>query len=80
MAGSAEARIETPPLARFLRPELPEAALHGLPGAVATRLAAATGSDPAAILLAFLAMFGSAACPQPHVKFGGAAHPAGCSS
>ena len=76
MAGSAEARIETPPLARFLRPELPEAALHGLPGAVATRLAAATGSDPAAVLLAFLAMFGNAVGPQPHVRFGGAAHPA----
>ena len=77
MAGSAEARIETPPLARFLRPELPRAALHGLPGAVATRLADATGADPPAVLLTTLTMLGNAAGPQPHVVFGGGAeHPA----
>jgi len=34
---------ETPPLSQFLRPELPAAALHGLPGEVAVTLAAATG-------------------------------------
>jgi hypothetical protein len=67
---------ETPPLSRFLRPQLPAAALHGLPGEVAVTLGDATGADRAAVLLAFLVMVGNAAGPQPHVRFGGAAHPA----
>lgn len=68
---------EVPPLGVFLRPQLPAAALHGLPGEVAVTLAHATGADEAAILLAFLAMLGCAAGRQPHVVFGGGAeHPA----
>ncbi len=66
---------QTPPLAAFLRPALPAAALHGLPGEAAVSLSEATGADPAAILLTFLALLGNAACPQPHARFGGAEHP-----
>lgn len=65
-----------PPLAAFLRPELPAAALHGLPGEVAVALSEASGGDPAAILVAFLTLLGNAAGPQPHARFGGAEHPA----
>jgi hypothetical protein len=68
--------VPVPPLAAFLRPELPPAALHGLPGEIATTLADASGADPAAVLLAFLALLGNAAGPQPHARFGGAEHPA----
>lgn len=64
-----------PPLSAFLRPELDPAALHGLPGETALTLAAATGADPAAVLMTFLAMAGNAAGPQPHAWFGGAQHP-----
>jgi len=39
-------------------------------------LAAATGADPAAILMSFLTMLGCAAGRQPHVVYRGAAHPA----
>jgi hypothetical protein len=66
---------QVPPLAAFLRPDLPPAAFHGLPGDVAAGLADATGADPAAILLTFLALLGNAAGPQPHARFGGAEHP-----
>ena len=66
---------QTPPLAAFLRPALPAAALHGLPGEAAVSLSEATGADPAAILLTFLALLGNAAGPQPHARFGGAEHP-----
>ena len=76
MAGSAEARIETPPLSVFLRPELHDDAFHGLAGAIARRLADGTGADPAPILLSALTMAGNAIGPQPHVAFGGAEHPA----
>ena len=65
-----------PPLAAFLRPELPPAALYGLPGEIATVLGEAAGADPAAVLLAFLTLLGNAAGPQPHARFGGAEHPA----
>ena len=65
-----------PPLSAFLRPELPAAALVGLPGEVTVRLAASSGADPAAILSAFLTLLGNAAGPQPHARFGGAEHPA----
>lgn len=74
---SAETITEpVPPLAAFLRPQLPEAALYGLPGEVATSLSEASGADPAAILMTFLALLGNAAGPQPHAWFGGAEHPA----
>jgi hypothetical protein len=64
------------PLSAFLRPNLPEAALHGLPGEVAVTLAEATEADPAALLMIFLTMFGNAVGPQPHAQFGSAAQPA----
>jgi hypothetical protein len=64
-----------PPLAAFLRPALQPAALAGLPGKVATELAAATGADPAAVLMTFLTYFGNAAGGQPHAWFGHAEHP-----
>lgn len=65
-----------PPLTAFLRPELPPAALYGLPGEIATALSETSGADPAAILVSFLALLGNAAGPQPHARFGGAEHPA----
>lgn len=65
-----------PPLAAFLRPELPAAALYGLPGEVAVTLSETSGADPAAVLVSFLALLGNAAGPQPHAYFGGAEHPA----
>jgi hypothetical protein len=68
--------VSAPPLAAFLRPELPGAALYGLPGMAATALASVTEADPAALLLTFLTLFGSACGPEPHVQFGPAAHPA----
>ena len=67
---------ETPPLSQFLRPELPAAALHGLPGQAAVTLAAATGADKAAVLMCLLAMLGCAAGRQPHVVYRAAEHPA----
>src|SRR5437762_2660037 len=67
---------DIPPLETILRPDLDPAALYGLPGEVATALAEETEADPAALLLVFLTMFGSAAGPQPHVWFGQAAQPA----
>ena len=71
---------QVPPLSAFLRPELPPAALHGLPGEVAAVLSGASGADPAAVLLTFLALLGNAAGPQPHAWFGGADTRRGCSS
>jgi hypothetical protein len=68
--------MQVPPLAAFLRPELPPAALYGLPGEVAAVLSESTGADPAAVLVTFLALLGNAAGPQPHARFGGAEHPA----
>jgi hypothetical protein len=65
-----------PPLAAFLRPELPPAALRGLAGDVATALSESAGTDPAAVLVSFLTLLGNAAGPQPHARFGGADHPA----
>jgi len=73
---AATADVPVPPLAAFLRPELPPAALYGLPGEVAVTLAESAGADPAAVLVAFLALLGNAAGPQPHARFGGADHPA----
>lgn len=73
---ATETEIPVPPLAAFLRPDLPAAALHGLAGDVATSLADATGADPAAVLMTFLALIGNAAGQQPHAWFGGAQHPA----
>ena len=75
MTEPATAGAPVPPLSAFLRPELPAAALVGLPGEVTARLAASSGADPAAILSAFLTLLGNAAGPQPHARFGGAEHP-----
>lgn len=60
----------------YLRPHLSKAALHGFAGDVAVQLSLATGADPVAILLQFLAMLGNSVGPEPHVWFGGARHPA----
>jgi hypothetical protein len=73
---AATATADVPPLAAFLRPQLSPAALHGLAGEVALAGAEATGADPAAVLMSFLALAGNAAGPQPHAWFGGAQHPA----
>jgi hypothetical protein len=71
---SATTPAPSPPLSVFLRPELPEAALYGLPGRVVRALAEITEADPAAMLLNFLTMFGNAAGPEPHTRFGVAEH------
>jgi hypothetical protein len=76
MSTTADELAAVPPLAAFLRPELPAEALYGLPGEVAVALAEASGADPAAVLVSFLALLGNAAGPQPHARFGGADHPA----
>jgi hypothetical protein len=73
---TSEAFAEVP-LSVYLRPELHEDALLGLPGEIANRLAESTGADVAAVLLTTLAFIGNAAGPEPHVVFGGGAeHPA----
>ena len=76
MTATEDQAATVPPLAAFLRPQLPPAALYGLPGEVATTLSEASGADPAAVLVTFLALLGNAAGPQPHARFGGAEHPA----
>jgi len=53
---------------------LPESALFGFAGEVACELSRATGADPAAILLTFLAFLGNCVGSQPHLWFGGAYH------
>lgn len=70
-----EAPDRAPSLASLLRPELPAAAMHGLAGQVAKELAEASGADPAALLVMFLACFGNAAGHEPHAEFGGAPQP-----
>lgn len=63
------------PRGAFLRPALPDAALHGLPGDVTRGLAEVSDADPAAILLTFLAMLGNAAGAEPHITVGGQPQP-----
>jgi hypothetical protein len=53
---------------------LPPAALHGLPGEVVNTLGPHTEADPAALLLCYLTMLGSA-CPRPVFKLGLLTHP-----
>ena len=55
---------------------LDPAAFHGLAGELVESVAPHTEADPAALLLDFLACFGSAVGPGPHVRVGGAVHPA----
>jgi len=62
--------------ADFLRPELPDAALYGLPGRVVRALEPTTESDPAALLLTFICFYGNAVGPSPYVLFGGTQHQA----
>ena len=64
MTTTEDQAATVPPLAAFLRPQLPPAALYGLPGEVATTLAESSGADPAAVLVTFLALLGNAAGPQ----------------
>lgn len=56
MTTTDEQAATVPPLAAFLRPQLPPAALYGFPGEVATTLAESSGADPAAVLVTFLAL------------------------
>ena len=63
------------PAGVFLRPELPDEALYGLPGDVVRALAPTTEADPAGMLLTFMTMLGNAIGSEPHVEFGGAKHP-----
>jgi hypothetical protein len=55
---------------------LGSAALSGVAGKVVQTLRPHTESDPAALLLTFLAAFGNAVGPGPHVLADGAQHPA----
>jgi hypothetical protein len=56
-------------------PALDPVAFKGLAGDVVRFLAPETEADPAALLLTFLASFGSAVGPGPHALVGGAKHP-----
>lgn len=53
MTTTEEQATMVPPLAAFLRPQLPPAALYGLPGEVAVTLSEASGADPAAVLVSW---------------------------
>ncbi|MDP9470224.1 MAG: DUF3987 domain-containing protein [Chloroflexota bacterium] len=55
-------------------PVLDAAALHGLPGAVVQALDPHTEGDPAATLVNYLLMFGSAVGPTPHARVGDRRH------
>jgi hypothetical protein len=57
-------------------PRLHTVAYQGLAADVVRLLAPVTEADPAAMLLAFLAAFGSAVGPGPHAAVGAAQHPA----
>jgi hypothetical protein len=67
---------DKPSITSFMRPELPEAALHGLPGRVAAELAVTSGADPAALLVSFMVAFGNTLGRHPHIMLAGAEHPA----
>jgi len=67
---------DKPSITAFMRPRLPDAALYGLPGKIATQLAEVSGADPAAILVFFLTGFGNVIGRHPHIMLAGAEHPA----
>ena len=56
-------------------PILDQAAFHGLAGDFVRAVSAYTEADPAALLLTFLAAFGNALGPDPHVPVGTERHP-----
>ena len=56
------------------RPVLDPAALHGLPGRVVAVVDPRTEADPAAVLVSFLAAFGSAVGSRPHANVGADRH------
>jgi hypothetical protein len=56
------------------RPALDPAALYGLPGRVVAVVDPRTEADPAAVLVSFLAAFGSAVGSRPHVNVGADRH------
>jgi hypothetical protein len=60
--------------AQARRPALERAALHGLPGRVVAVVDPRTEADPAAVLVSFLAAFGSAVGSRPHVNVGADRH------
>jgi hypothetical protein len=57
-------------------PALDAAALHGLAGEVVDAIDPHTEADPVAVLVSFLAAFGNAVGPEPHVVVGATCHPA----
>lgn len=57
-------------------PILDDDALHGLAGHVVRTIEPHTEADPVAVLVSFLAAFGSAVGPEPHAVADGAPHPA----
>jgi hypothetical protein len=54
-------------MTQLTRPQLDQAAYHGLPGLVVETLEPHTEADPAGLLLHFLVMLGNAAGAGPHV-------------
>jgi hypothetical protein len=65
-----------PAPARASWPVLDRVAYHGIVGEVVDTLTPATEADPAALLVALLAMAGNAIGPGPHAVADGAEHPA----
>jgi hypothetical protein len=65
---------EVQPAPATTLPTLSEAALYGLAGLAVRSLALHSDSDPAAILLQFLAAFGNMAGPEPHCMAGFTRH------
>lgn len=57
-------------------PQLDDDALIGIAGDIVHAIAPNTEAHPVALLVDFLACFGSAVGPAPHVRVGGARHPA----
>jgi Protein of unknown function (DUF3987) len=57
-------------------PKISQHAWHGPLGELAARIAPVTEADPVAILVTVLALFGAMVGDGPHVRVGGAKHPA----
>ena len=65
-----------PSFSSFAHPRLPDAALAGLPGEVVRVIGPHTEADPAALLVSYLVMLGSAIGPEPALVTGADRHPA----
>ena len=77
MSGIGRKNEESPVdrVSSFLRPQLDDAALHGLPGLVVDTIAPHTEADRAGLLLSFLTMFGNLAGAGPHAALGQSPQP-----